>query len=372
MTKRSEYFFVIICGALLIALGAILVFSPVKSFSEKENRYLSGLPSFRLHTFLDGEFLDELSDFCTDQFPFRKYLTDLKAKCEIGLGKRENNGVFIAESTLVDLHEYESFEALDRNLAALGGFADSVDQNRLTLLCAPRAADVNADILPYDPSFSQNELYSRISALDIHSPDILTPLKSAQSTSGQAWYRTDHHFTTRGAYIAYRTLMESWNIDAYDTDFFDIDPASHSFLGTTYSKSGITDYTPDSIYLYRYGGDEEFTLEYVNEGRIMQGFYDFDKLDTKDKYAVFLGGNFAHVRIHQGDSTRPKLLLIKDSFANSVIPFLALHFDIDVIDPRYLTAPLDNTVDPNEYDKILILCGSDTLATDTGFGKWVQ
>ena len=370
MTKRSEYFFVIICGALVIALASILVFSPVKSFSEKENRALAGAPSFRLHTFFDGEFLDELSDFCTDQFPFREYLTDLKAKCEMGLGKRENNGVFITESSLIDLHESEHYEVLEQNLAALGGFADLADRNRLTFICAPRSVDISA--LPFDASFSQNRLYSRISSLDIASPDILTPLRAAQESGTVVWYATDHHWTTRGAYIAYRALMESWNMSAYDQDFFDVDSASHSFLGTTYSKSGITYYTPDSIYLYRYDGDEDFEIEYVGENKIERGFYDFDKLKGKDKYAVFLGGNFAHIRIRQGESDRPKLLLIKDSFANSVIPFLALHFDIDVIDPRYLTAPLDNVVNTDEYDKILILCGADTLATDAGFGKWIE
>lgn len=371
MTKRSEYIFLIICSALVATLSTILVFSPVKSFSEKENRALSGAPSLRLHTFFDGEFLDELSDFCTDQFPFREYLTDLKAKCEIGLGKRENNGVFITGSALVDLHESEDYVALEPNLAALRSFANSVDNEKLTLLCAPRSSDVNATLLPYDASFSKDALYSRISAAGIYSPDVLTPLAALQASSGRAWYATDHHWTTRGAYIAYRTLMESWDMSAYDPDFFDVDSASHSFLGTTYSKSGITDYMPDSIYLYRYEGDEDFEIEYVGEGKVERGFYDFDKLDTKDKYAVFLGGNFAHIRIRQGENDKPRLLLIKDSFANSAIPFLALHFDIDVIDPRYISAPLGETVNTDEYDKILILCGAYTLATDMGFGKWI-
>ena len=76
---------------------------------------------------------------------------------------------------------------------------------------------------------------------------------------------------------------------------------------------------------------------------------------------MFLGGNYSHISI-RGAGERQKLLLIKDSFANSAIPFLALHFDIEVIDPRYcsneyLTAQLAR----KDIDKALILMGLDTL-----------
>ena len=112
ITKSSERFCILICAALALTLGAILVLSPPKSFSEKENRALAGAPSFRVKSFTSGEFLTELSNFCADQFPFREYLTDVKAKCEILLGKRENNGVFITKRTLVDLCEYKDPDVL--------------------------------------------------------------------------------------------------------------------------------------------------------------------------------------------------------------------------------------------------------------------
>ena len=371
ITKRAECFFIIICAALILTLGAILIFSPIKSFSEKENRYLAGVPSFKLRNFTNGEFLSELSDFCADQFPFREYLTDIKAKCEILLGKRENNGVFITQRALVDLCAYQDLNVLERNLAALSRFNET-SEGRATLLCAPRSVDVNAISLGLDNSFSQNEIYSRISECGVDSPDLLSPLIHEQNTTGKIWYTTDHHFTTRGAYISYKMLMNAWDIEAYGEEFFDTQSASHTFLGSTYSKSGITNYTPDSIYLHRYDGDEEFTVEYVQENTIKNSFYDLSRLDGKDKYSVFLGGNHPYIRITKQDQTRPKLLLIKDSFANSVIPFLALHFDIDVIDPRYINEPIGTIVNLNGYDRILILCGADTLATDAGFGKQLE
>ena len=368
ITNSSERFFIIICAALALTLGAILVLSPPKSFSEKENRALAGAPSFRVKSFTSGEFLTELSNFCADQFPFREYLTDVKAKCEILLGKRENNGVFITKSTLVDLCEYKDPDVLEQNLAAMRRFSTST-RNKVTLLCAPRAVDISAISLGIDNTFSQGKLYSKINECGIDTLPILSPLIHEQNISDNIWYRTDHHWTTRGAHIAYKLLMIEWGITPYGEEFFDKEAASHGFLGSAYSRSGVTDYTPDSIYLYRYDGDGELEVEYVSERRIKRGFYDLDKLGTRDKYAVFLGGNFDHIKIRTDGDSRPRLLLIKDSFANSVIPFLALHFDIDVIDPRYINEPISTIVDLDGYDRILILCGADTLATDTGFGK---
>lgn len=352
-----------------MTLGAILVLSPAKSFSEKENRALAGAPSFSLKSFTQGEFLGELSDFCADQFPFREYLTDIKAKCEILLGKRENNGVFITKRTLADLCEYKDTSVLERNLAALERFDKSVG-GQSTLLCAPRSVDVNSIPLGLDNSFSQNEIYSRIASCGIDAVSLLSPITHEQSRSGKAWYATDHHWTTRGAYISYQILMSEWGIEAYGEEFFDRQSASHTFLGSTYSKSGISDYTPDSIYLYRYVGDEDFEVEYVKENKKQNGFYDFSRLDCKDKYSVFLGGNHPYIRISSGE-IKPRLLLIKDSFANSVIPFLALHFDVDVIDPRYINEPIDKMINAEDYDRILILCGADTLSTDAGFAEWL-
>ena len=114
---------------------------------------------------------------------------------------------------------------------------------------------------------------------------------------------------------------------------------------------------PDSIELWRYENDESVTLTIYDTSTTLKGFYDFSRLDTADKYAVFLGGNYAHATI-SSSANKPSLLLYKDSFANAVIPFLALHFNIDLIDPRYATkAQMSAAFQSDAYDyKLFIGC----------------
>ena len=73
-----------------------------------------------------------------------------------------------------------------------------------------------------------------------------------------------------------------------------------------------------------------------------------------------------------GEDDRPRLLLIKDSYANALIPFLALHFDITVVDPRYTNACWSDFADGGGYDRILIFCGIDTISTGNDLARCIE
>jgi hypothetical protein len=79
---------------------------------------------------------------------------------------------------------------------------------------------------------------------------------------------------------------------------------------------------------------------------------------------VFLGGNYSHVRISmESEGDREKLVIIKDSFANSLVPFLAIHFDLEIIDLRYFTGSTYQLIEENSIDNVLVLCNIDSMAT---------
>ena len=150
-------------------------------------------------------------------------------------------------------------------------------------------------------------------------------------------------------------------ISPYGEEYFETVKVCDDFFGTSSSRVGGAWARADSIYLYRYGGDGDFTLNIPEKGISQGGFYFSDALDGKDKYSVFLGGNYGYLEITaNADEKRERLLLIKDSYANSVIPFLALHFDLTVVDPRYYSGDIFSLLP--RADKILVLMGAGTLA----------
>jgi hypothetical protein len=168
--------------------------------------------------------------------------------------------------------------------------------------------------------------------------------------------------------VAYAFLGDELGYAPLAREAFDVQTVTRDFRGTSYSAAGLLSFKCDSIELWRYDGDER--LRITCEGREMP-LYDFSFLDEKDKYRVFLGGNHGVVEI-VGEGERPRLLLIKDSYANALIPFLALHFDITVVDPRYTNACWSDLADGGGYDRILIFCGIDTISTGNDLARFLR
>ena len=126
-------------------------------------------------------------------------------------------------------------------------------------------------------------------------------------------------------------------------------------------SSGFYFTKKDKIELYRYESDDNYTI--TADGQSIS-LYDFSKLDTTDKYAVFLGGNHARVDIKSGQN-REKLLVIRDSFADSLAPFLSLHFDLVMVDLRYYTDNVRELAVSEGISKVLLLeCISELSTTN--------
>jgi hypothetical protein len=146
-----------------------------------------------------------------------------------------------------------------------------------------------------------------------------------------------------------------------EEEFFKKVKVSDSFYGSSHSKSGGMADFPDEVWLWRYEGDTDYEIRDLSTGESRSSLYDPSALSRKDHYEIFLGGNTAALTVSSPERDRPRLLLIKDSFANALIPFLSLHFDLTVLDLRY---GVPSSLDPSDFQRILILQGADTLATD--------
>ena len=187
----------------------------------------------------------------------------------------------------------------------------------------------------------------------------------AAHKSEYIYYRTDHHWTSLGAYYAYSQLCQTLGLTPFDT-------AAHTaltadgFYGTHYAKARTWNAVPDVITYY----DLANTLTVWNvtaagqpaEGQTT-GLYDTEKLSVYDKYAMFLHGNNGLSRVQGNGSGR--ILVIKDSYANCFVPYLTANYaDIDVVDFRNYNYGLDQLIADNGYDQILVLYNFDSFKSD--------
>ena len=363
-TRWGDLLLILLSAALSLFWGIVLFFLPKKSFSEVENRALTELSVPRLDSFLTGSFSEELSRFCRDQFPLRSELVRLSAYAELLLGKGERGGIlFGKQGYLIPRREESDPLILSKNTESLSALALR-SATPVSVLLVPRHEDVLTNLLPN--GYQADRSASPMTDLDA---SILYPLAEWEGKA-EYYYKTDHHWTTDGAYEAYRTLGERLGYVPWDPSDFQRITVSEEFLGSSHSNTGGVSFSADSLILYRYGDDERFLVRYEGEAEAQNGFYRLEWLEKKDKYSLFLGGNFSRLTVTDPTAEgKPRLLLIKDSFANALIPFLAIHFDLTVIDPRYRVEALEE--DLSEYDQILILQGIDTLEKDPSLSRFL-
>lgn len=389
-TRRGDIALIAVCAVLILALAVGIYCVPHRDFSEVENTALQTFPKVSFDRIWNGKFMAELKDFYTDQFPLRNTLVAAKAGAELALGKGENNDVILGEDGyLIKRIEYSeaALDTLRANLDAVTEFRVMAGKP-VSFALAPRAIDVLGGYLPdicsadraeavwtLIDNYADGEIAGSPTILSLR--DVIGPLAEAGEP---VWYKTDHHWTTLGAYYAYAAMGGLCGYEPAPIDRFTVEVAADDFLGTTYSSSGFNWVDGEEMHFYRYPGDDAFTVEILANSEVLNtldGFYDRSYLEKKDKYAAFLSSNNGHMRIRStSGEERPTMLLIKDSFAHSVVPFLAQHYDLEILDLRYYRSSVAAFLAENEVDRVLILAGLDTLATSNllvglpvGFGE---
>lgn len=347
-----------------------------REYSEFENKYLAQKPPFTMKAFLNNEWTQDYEEYINDQFVLRDDWITLKSVCESMLLKIENNGIAYGE----DGYMFEKFTTFsgdqraqyDRNLGYAMTFLNNHQNDNVTFAIIPNAYAIMPEKLPagleqIDQLGLIQEAYAQApeSAGIVDFSGTLTEHKDEY-----IYYRTDHHWTTLGAYYAYAQLMQQLGQEPVALSELD-GKTVENFYGTYFSKAKKFDAQADTITYYEIP-DAGVTID----GKEQDGYYDFSKFEVRDKYAAFLRGNNGYTVIKSGVRTveegqePSRILIIKDSYANSFAPFLLYNYDeVHIVDLRYLAGSLSQLINEGGFDEILLMYNFSNLVTDTNLYK---
>lgn len=368
MSKKQA---ALLCGLFVSFLALFFVLHilwPARTFSPMENRMLQQKPAFSLSALFSGQWTSDYETYLTDQFPLRDTWVGAKYVCERALLRRENNGVYFAKGgRLISRFDEPDEKRVEQNFAAV----DSLAQNTglpTRLLLVPTTAYIYRDDLPKGaPSYDQTQLFHRADRLQA-AQNIPVADQLMAHRQEYIYYRTDHHWTTAGAWLAYQAYMQAAGRSDESLTQQQLDAVwreTPDFYGTLYSQAGARFYEPDTITWYDFPG-----LTMQEPGGAEKPIYDTSYLDQKDKYALFFGGNPPVYTIRNSDpAAHGTLLVVKDSFANSLLPYLAESYaEIHVFDPRYNRTSLAEYAKNCGADEILVLYQTANFATDSSIG----
>lgn len=359
----------IIFAFVILMFSLLLIVLPKSNFSENENRYLEKFPTFSISSLIDGSFMNKLEKYIQDHFPFRNTFVNIQTKSELILGKSEVNNVYITQKGyLIEKNANVDNKTLNR-IANMFNVITKTNANT-TVMITPTSITINNKLLPkYAIVYSEldqiNNIYTKLT--NCNTLTLQEELHNLNESGIQAYYMTDHHWTTRAAYEGYVKYMKSINMTPRSLSEFNEQIVSDNFYGTTYSKANIYNIPADKITTYTHKTNE-LEVKYSNDPKTYYSLYNKDYLDKKDKYAMFLNGNQGFITINNKSIDSSKtLLVIKDSYANCFIPFIANDFKTTyVVDPRYYVDSITDIINENNIDEVLILYNIHTLVTDQG------
>jgi hypothetical protein len=363
---RLLYLFVF----LLAAAFLIHICTKNREYSERENRNLAQNPTITWEKITNGTFMSEYEEYISDQFAFRDICVVLRSAVGSVMGKSESNGVYKGkDGYLIQEFSEPSDENLKKQMNAIYDFSKEYPKITCYMAIVPNAVSVLADKLPANaPVYSQD---SYLDEIEKELGDELTFIDVRETLKAHneeyIYYKTDHHWTTLGAWYGYQKIAEEMNLKNGVNAEYEVLNVTNKFQGTLAATSGYGTYTYDSISVYSDTEQDLSTLVYyVEEQEKQSSLYVTSALEERDKYQVFLGGNHPLVEIDTNANSKKTLLIFKDSYANCVIPFLAHDYKkIVVVDPRYYYGDLKELISSKKIKEVLYLYNADTFSTDT-------
>ena len=408
LRRRAEVLTVGIITAFILCFSVWCLVAPKQTFSENENRALAGWPVYSFATLKDGSYMSGIQTYLSDHFPLRDPFMTLKTKYEMLTGREEINDIYLAKDGYY-IEAYRTPKQQKKIITQFQKLQDAITtdakQNVRVMLVPTAISTYNAKLPGSAPDRgvlrqvdTMNEIYAALpnmqkvdawSALQAAAAQEATArtrasgnADSAQPMAGAGdagsdtssatglYYHTDHHWTTHGAYVGYQAYCGAAGIAPISEADFQKTCVTTDFHGTIFSKLHDSTVPGDAITLYENPANQ-LTVSYPDTGEVTDTLYNRDYLAQKDKYSMFLNNLHPLVEItnETADSDR-QLVLIKDSYANSMVPFLVNHYQkIYVFDTRYYRFGPSSFINEHpEVTDVLLLYNMNTIDTDLGVG----
>ena len=358
--KKSDLLTIALFCGFLTAMAALYLILPKTEFSQLEKRYLASAPKADWDDIASGDWGEDVESYLADHIPFRDFFVGLNAYFDLYTGRQAGKDIQVLGDALVEAPVEIDTTAAQRKMNVINGFAETVGQT-VDFAIVPSAGWAHAG---QSGEYFDDAIIRGIYAMtseNIRTVDMLSVFENHP----ELYYRTDHHWTSEGAYEGYKTYMTEIGREYRKKSDFSIE-IIEDFQGSTYSRSALWLTPGESLELWL--GSENLTVTNAETEGIHEGTFYRNRLEEADKYTVFLDGNHSLVRIQNPEKTG-KILVIRDSYSNCLGAFLAESYgEVVLVDLRYYASPVSELA-AEGFDNILVLYSIGNFMTDTNIPR---
>lgn len=367
---KLNRFLGVFCAILLVVVMVVNLIMPDIEKSEVENRSLQTFPSVSLDSIVDGSFASELSDWFSDQFVGRNFLIHVRYGVLKTIGYDKIDSVYLCTDKLIEESATPDVDNIVRNLDAIEAFAQDLPTY---FMLVPNAINVQYSELPYFTTSDgqdgiMNDIFNyfedRIETIDTRS-------FLSEHSDEYIYYKTDHHWTSLGAFYGCQYFLEQQG-ESIDLKDYTVYPVSNDFQGTLANKTGSFGIN-DQIDIYvKNDLCDYYVMDDETEEKV-RSIYSSSALDTNDQYTVFMGGNKGIVHLEMDNDSDKHLLLFKDSYANAAIQFLLPYYrSITIVDARYYNEKAESLIKRDKITDVMYLYNTNTFVQDTSLADVLE
>lgn len=364
----------VVFSVIIVGLSVLTFALPKKEYSENEKRYLAKFPEISTKAIASGEFQDGFEKYVSDHIFGRDLFVGINSYFSMIMGRNSVGEIYnCKDGYLINAPKDNGSENFEKNLKNFDSFTKSVGVES-SIMIVPTAGYIMDKKLPlFHGKYNDDKLFSLAAELtpNIRFIDTRDVLINSEKMGKQIYYRTDHHLTSEGTYVLYSLFCDINSMRYPGRNDYEI-KVTEGFKGTALAASGYALTKADSIEVWDRGLNVKVTTEDGTGKDEHDGMFFENHLESDDKYPVFLDGNHALTTIKNPGARGGKILLIKDSYAHCLAPFLAENYsEVHMVDMRYYRKSVSEYIKENGIDEILYIYGTDSLITDTNSG-WLM
>ena len=370
--KNNTYNKVIIAMfiSIIFIIGVSSIIIKDKEFSDNENKVMAKLPSFNIDDLLSGKYNKDVENYFSDHIVLRDSFISYKTLTEIAMGKKDNSRVYFGEDNmLMEIHKKIDYNVLKENTDIINKYNDFLNTKynvNMDLMIVNTKTSIYSERLPqYANVNNENKVIKYINE-NTNTKNINVSNTLIKNKNKDIYFDLDHHWNSYGAYLAY---LEYAKIKGYETKKYTKEIVNNNFYGSLYSKAINPLLKPDKVDIVDINKDIKYNITY-DRLKTTSNVYEYSNLDKKDKYTFYLDGNHAEVTINTNNKNNKTMVIFKDSFAHTFIPFLVKDYEkIIILDLRYIGVDLNLYFKENNVTDVLMLYNIYNFSNKNEFVK---
>lgn len=331
----------------IIALFLINIIKEDTDISVAERRKLATMPELTTKSLFDGTYFKKFDSYVTDQFVERDAFRKIKIDIELST-KGEYNNLYLYDDYIIE-------EIFPLNSNSINNLTNKINYIKDTYL--NNNSNIYYTIIPDKNYFVNNGNlkldYNKLQDMMKNNLSNINYINIFDKLTLDNYYKTDTHWKEEDLFNVANTIANQMNFDITNNN--NVVNTITTFKG---SYAGRLSVTKDIDTIKTISNPSTLNSSVYNyETKKYTDIYDYTKINSLDKYDIYLSGAVPIIDITNNNTSSDKeLIVFRDSYGSSLIPLLIEGYKkITVIDIRYISSKILNKyIDFNDQDVLFM------------------